>query len=164
MSLITNYLSHLERVKNKIPEWGNEAVINNKEEILNIIKTAQLGIGLNSFGKPLKWNHKGKKGNGYYAPSTQDIANASTDYSYDFPKSEGDPYNFFWSGNTFQFMNIKTNNDSTYEIFTTGGKQNLLETIYGEIFSLTKEHNFYVNKNIIEPYLATKIQQELFNF
>lgn len=164
MSIIEKALANIQNIKTQIPIWANDSILENKDDILNLLKFGQLGIGKNSHGKPLKWSHRGQKGNGYYAPATQDIANNSFSYSGDYTKTVGDPYNFFWTGNTFQFMDLKMLKNNEYSIFTTGGKQQLLESIYGEIFDLTKENNFYVNKTIIEPYLAQKIEENMFNF
>lgn len=159
--ITTRALANLERMKEKIPLWAKDAILENKEDILNILKYAQLGKGKNSFGRPLKWNG----GNGYYAPATQEIANDDPYYSHEMPKPNGQAYNFNWSGNTFNFMDLSIDTSkSEYDIFTRGGKQQLLESIYGEIFKLTKEHNFWVNKNIIEPYISEKMIENMFSF
>lgn len=163
--ITTRALSHINTLESKIPIWINEILIEKKEDILNILKYSQLGVGKNSYGKALKFQQGNTSGNGFYAPSTQEIANSSYDYSYERTKTNGDAYNFNWSGNTFNFMDMRVEmSKKTFEIFTTGGKQSLLEKLYGEIFTLTKEHNFWVNKNILEPYVAKKISENLFSF
>jgi len=159
MQLITNYLQNLERLKAKVPDFAREAILNNRGIIVNLVKFDQLSQGKNSYGQPLSW----AKGTGYYSPYTQAYADRD---GVRTPKIQGAPYNFSYSGETLDNMNIEFVDTSnfTYKINTVRFKQDLLEVIYGEIFELTDEHNEWVNKNIIEPYVADKIQQEMFNF
>jgi len=52
----------------------------------------------------------------------------------------------------------------TFDISSKTAKKRLLESLYGEIFDLTDEHNNWINKNIVEPYLSKKIEERLFDF
>lgn len=146
-------LAHIDTLKPKIDEWAVEAVVQNKQTIVLLLRMNQLGKGLDSFGNSL----------GSYSPSTEEFAerdNIST------PKTPGAPFNFYWTGDTLEGLYIKGVNksDSSFDISTTDGKKNLLESVYGEIFDLSPENNETVNKTIIEPYISDKIEQELFNF
>lgn len=156
-TLIKPFIRNLENVKRQIPQIAQQAVKDNAEDIVNIVKLSQLGVGLNSDGLPLKWSG----GDGFYADATQEIANNDPGYSRQEPKNSGSPYNFNWSGNTFAFMGLKIKGEDEFEIFTTGGKQSLLEGIYGEIFDLTEEHNKFVNETIILPALQKFILDNL---
>lgn len=156
MSIITNYLSHLDGIKSKISDFAQEAVLENRGKIVNLVRYGQLAKGVNSDGSSLS-NNKG------YARSTQSYADRDR---VQLPKTEGQEYNFQWSSQTFDnmYLDFIDTNNFTYEIETIKAKQNLLEGIYGEIFDLTDEHNELVNKTIIEPYVSTKIIQELVKF
>lgn len=161
MRITEKAIANLDQVKDKIPQWCKEAIIEHKEDILNILKWSQLGKGLNSYGKPLKWSG----GDGKYSDATQDIANDDLEYTKNYSKTAGQPYNFNWSEKTFMFMDLKVEaSKQVYDIFTTGGKQDLLESIYGEIFKLTDQHNEYVNETILAPYLEAKMIENMFNF
>ena len=135
-------------MKSKINDWAKEAIIKNKGEIVNLVKFGQLSKGINSYNNLI----------GTYSPYTQAYADFE---NINIPKSFGAPYNFQWTGETFDNMKIKTVNKSkqTYNIGTIIGKQKLLEGIYGEIFDLTEENNNYVNEKIIEPYILKKIEE-----
>jgi len=164
MELLDNYNKQLQAMKKNVSQWAKEAIINNKDTIVNIVKLRQLNKGFNSFGLPLEFMSKnGNSGDGRYAPTTQGYAdrdNIST------PKTPGSPYNFYWSGETFENMRLGGVNKSkkSYNIVTVRGKQKLLESIYGEIFDLTEENNKFVNITIIEPYIAKKIQETIGGF
>ena len=157
MSVTEPYINKLNSIKSKIPVLAKKAVAEESALILNILKFNQLGVGLNSDGLPLAWSHEGQSGTGKYATTTQGIANQDPSYARIKPKTAGSPYNFQWSGETFAFMDIKIKT-SEFEIFTSSGKQKLLEEIYdNEIFKLTKENNDFINETIILPSLIDYI-------
>ena len=146
-------LAHIDTLKPKIDEWAVEAVVQNKDIIVNLVKFKQLSKGIGSFGNSL----------GNYSPSTEGYAdrdNIST------PKTPGAPFNFYWTGGTIEGLYIKgvSKSSSSFDISTTDGKKNLLESVYGEIFDLTPENNEIVNKTIIEPYISQKIEENIFLF
>ena len=163
MELLDNYNKQLQSMKKNISQWAKEAIIDNKDTIVNIVKLRQLNKGFNSFGSPLEFTELGNAGDGYYAPTTQGYADAD---NITTPKTFGSPYNFYWSGETFENMRLGGVNKSkkSYNIVTVRGKQKLLESIYGEIFDLTEENNKFVNVTIIEPYIAKKIQETIGGF
>lgn len=150
--LIKKTLANLEKLKAKIPQWAKEAILERSDEIVNIVKYKQLSKGISSLNVEI----------GRYSPNTERYAardNIST------PKTPGMPYNFYWSGDTMENMYLKSVNkeDGTYDISTLPAKKKLLEDKYGEIFQLTETHNTWVNENIIEPYVALKIDENLFD-
>tara|TARA_R110002020_G_scaffold334555_3_gene549818 strand:+ start:9082 stop:9540 length:459 start_codon:yes stop_codon:yes gene_type:complete len=144
-------LSNLNNLERKIPKWSKEAILKNKGEIVNLVKFSQLAKGINSYNTKI----------GNYALSTQGYADAD---NIQIPKTFGAPYNFQWTGETFDNMKLEgvDTNKSTFDIGTAKGKQRILEQEYGEIFDLTEKHNNWVNENIIEPYVAKKIEENLF--
>jgi len=136
---------------NSVEDVLREILVENKDKIVDLVRYEQLAIGLNSKGEPLSW----KRGDGTYSPYTQGFA---TKQGLAVPKTEGAPYNFQWTGDTFDFMSFRLK-PKTYEIFTSGEKMRLFQSLgYGDIFSLTEEHNDYVNKNILEPELVKWIE------
>ena len=144
MSIITPYIENLNRLKKEIPEIAKSAILEHKQEILQVIQFGQLGLGKNSYGRPLKWSG----GNGYYGKTTQGYAD---DQGIPYDKTAGHAYNFQWTNSTFDSMGIKQEDIDSYEIFTIDGKQQFLERIYGEIFKLTPQNNEFVNSTIISP-------------
>jgi hypothetical protein len=151
--IIEKALTNLESLKSRIPGWAVDAVKENSDLIINIIRGKQLSKGLDSNGSLI----------GRYQPSTEGYAdrdNIST------PKTPGSPYNLYWSGDTLENLYIKSVNksQSTFNISTVASKKKLLESLYGEIFDLTEANNDLVNTTIIEPYIAKKIEENLFDF
>lgn len=144
---------HFRDVEKRIPAWAKEAIELNKFEIINRLKAFQLEKGLDSSGRVV----------GTYADSTEIYAERDNVYK---PKTAGMPYNFYWTGETYENIAIRSVNKSakTYTIRTNMSKEKLLEEQFGDLFTLTAENVDYVNKNIIEPYLAEKITENLFNF
>ena len=151
MGIIDKHISHLKSMKNSVEDVLREILTENAPEIVMLVKSGQLSKGLNSDNNPLSWAY----GTGFYAEATQIYADRD---NVRVPKTKGSPYNFSWSGETLDNMSFKLVSDS-YEIFTIAGKQKMLEGIYGEIFSLTKEHNNHVNKKILEPNLVKWINE-----
>tara|TARA_R110000764_G_scaffold154389_1_gene242280 strand:- start:543 stop:1001 length:459 start_codon:yes stop_codon:yes gene_type:complete len=147
-TIVTPYLTKLNNIELELPMVAQRAVIENIENIKNILKYSQLELGINSDGDDV----------GVYSFNTENEALTSNTVK---PKKAGDPFNFQWSGATFAFMDIRTDGKGNYDIFSTSGKQKLLEDIYGELFDLTDEHNQYVNIEIILPSLIDYILETL---
>lgn len=146
-TVVTPYLKRIEDID--LEKVGKEIILNNKGEIINLLKFGQLADGLNSQGKIV----------GRYSLHTQGYANAQ---NIKTPKTFNNPFNFYWSGQTIENLDVKNITKKKYEILTVKRKQDILEEAYGEIFDLTKEHNDWVNENIILPNLQKHILEELF--
>jgi len=153
MDLLKTYQKKLNGLKKEVPGWAKEAILQNAEVIVFRLKAFQLSKGLDSLGNVV----------GTYADSTQGYADADNIYK---DKTAGTPYNFEWTGETFDSLKIASVNKSqkTYRFTTVSYKQNLLEELYGEIFELTDENNDWVNKTIIEPFVSVKIQESIAQF
>ena len=154
---VREQINHIDQLKARLTDIASGIVKEHAEEIINVIQDNQLGIGQNSQGKALSWSG----GNGYYSPNTQAHADASRTYSGEYSKPAHGRYNFNWSGETFAFMDLFTEKDG-FTIFTKSGKQDYLESIYGEIFKLTEKNNTWVNENIIFPKLSEYVLDNLF--
>lgn len=156
-------LSHIESLKDKIPEIAKDAIFENAEFIISLLQDNQLSLGKDSFDKYI---NNGGVYNGFYKRSTEDFYSKDPYNRPRKPKIAGQPYNFEWSGEFFDSMNIRVDaNDSRYEIFSSTGKDRFLEQIYGtKLTDLNQQQNDWVNKNIIEPYLASWITAKIFDF
>ena len=153
MDLLKTYQQKLNAMKKEIPQWAKEAILQNADAIVFRLKAFQLTKGLDSLGNVV----------GTYAARTQGFADKEGARK---DKVAGSPYNFEWSGETFDNLKVASVNKSqaTYVFATVAYKQDLLEGLYGEIFELTDESNDWVNKTIIEPYVAKKIQESIASF
>ena len=163
--LTQSYVTKLNTLKRSIGAIAKKIVIDNSDKIMNLLRFGQLAIGKNSLGRPLSFSH-GRGGTGKYSDATPDyvkIYEAATSRSVVQPKSPGSPYNFQWSGETFAFMDVSVKT-TDYEIFSKTSKFNLLKDIYGEeAFELSKEHNDFINEEIILPGIAKHILTEFTN-
>jgi len=151
MGIVEEQLRRIDALSETIEDEAKKIVIANMDAIISILEKKQLGIGLNSSGGPLSWAY----GDGTYAKRTEEIA--KTEFTVE-PKKEGEPYNFQWTGGTFNGLNLKTLSKNKYSIFSTDGKAAFLRKTYGIIFDLTKENNDLVNDTIIEPGLVIYIE------
>lgn len=155
-TVIDPFIKRLDEIEKRIPRYLNRIVIDNAEIILSIIKDNQLAKGLNSFGNVV----------GYYESITSLYAfNDRKATSGRFPKTEkraGQPYNFEWTGELFDSLNLKGNvNKNEYEIFSSVGKIKKLEGIYNtKLGDLTEENNEWINQNILLPKLYEYIMTE----
>ena len=132
-------------MQNSVDDEVRKILTKNSQLIVDLVKHGQLEKGINSFGDIV----------GRYALSTQGYANAD---NISTPKKFGEPYNFYWTGQTIENMGFKLNKQS-YSIFTVAGKQRLLTQLYGKLFDLTEEHNTWVNEQIIEPNLVKWVEE-----
>lgn len=151
MGILQDHISHLEAMKNSVEDVIRDILTENAGKIIDLVRFGQLAKGLNSDNNPLSW----ASGSGFYAKSTQSYADAQ---GLSVPKTAGNPYNFQWTGDTFDAMGFKLTPKS-FELFTASGKQRHLEQIYGEIFDLTEENNALVNERILQPELIKWIDE-----
>jgi len=161
-SIVKPYLDNLASISDRLSQIAKDAVTQNSAEIVMLVKSNQLGRGLNSEGRPLTW----ASGDGFYAMATQTIFDGDTEGSASgnrVGKAYRTPYNFSWTGSTLDLMTLKLLSGDAFLIFTADSKMAMLEEIYGEIFQLTPEHNEYVNNEIILPYLQKFVLDNLFN-
>lgn len=154
--ITTRALANLERMKEKIPLWIKDALLENADFIINILQENQLAKGKDSSGTIVgrySWAT-----DVFYAKDPQNKPRRS--------KTAGDPYNFEWSGELFDSMNIKiSTQESSFDIYSTTGKDVYLEDKFKRnLTKLTKENNDWVNENILEPYVAKKMVENMFLF
>ncbi len=159
MTVIQPYIDQVKKVRADIPKIAEDFIMANSEKILNLVKVDQLGKGLNSQGTPLVWKRGKQSGDGFYAEFTDIYAENLNTVK---PKIAGQPYNFEWTGDTFNKMVIDIRNNNSFKIFTLDGKKALLEAAYGTIFSLNEGHNKIVNQWILH-HLYQYLFENLFD-
>ena len=153
MTVVTPYLQKLEFIKRSLPRWATRAVLENADWIISILQDKQLSLGLNSNQQIV----------GRYAPTTATFYGDDPQKKPRTDKTAGDPYNFEWFGELFDSMNVKADtNRSEFDIFSSVGKIEELETIYGtKLGELTTQNNYIVNMEVVLPYLQQKILDNL---
>lgn len=155
MRITEKAISHLDQVKDKIPEWARDSILENEQYIISILQDNQLSLGKDSFNQWI----------GFYKRETETEAKDPAKRPRK-PKIAGEPYNMEWYGEFFDSMGIKINSQQEgYDIFSATGKDKFLEGIFKtQLTKFTEENNNLVNKTIIEPYIAEKIAENLFAF
>src|SRR5690606_25837335 len=108
MRITEKAIANLEQIKNEIPIWIKDALFENAEFIINILQENQLSKGLDSSGSVV----------GVYSWATE-VFYAKDQYNKPRqPKEKGQAYNFEWSGEFFDSMNIKVNSvEQVFDIF-----------------------------------------------
>ncbi len=150
MSVVTPYIENLERIKSNLEKVASEAVGDNSDFILFLIKDRQLGLGMNTSGSVFS-----------YKPTTQGFIDPDNPPRTN--KSPGSPFTFEWTGAWFDGFFVKSEAQG-YSILSRDDKTALLESKYGRLIKLTEEHNKQVNEQVIKPALGKFILSNLFKF
>ena len=156
MAIIEDALSNLNDIKTQIPFWIKDVILENAEKIKDILRNNQLNKGLDSSGSIV----------GTYWWTTEYIYAKNPDNRPRQPKEKGQPYNFEWSGELFDTMKVVVSpQDNDFDIYSSTGKDKFVEKkMNANLMDLTKENNDFINEKIIEPYIAKKIEERLFDF
>jgi hypothetical protein len=151
--LVEPYINHLIKMKSKLEKLGQLAVMEKADFIIFTLTERQLALGLNSKGSVA----------GTYADYT--ALKASDPYNKPRrPKVRGQNWNFDWSGQLFETMQVKAKADS-FSIYSSVGKGKFLEKEFGqELMTLTDENNKMINETVILPYLYKYILENMFKF
>jgi len=149
-------LAHIKTLESQIPIWAKDCIIENADFIISILQDNQLSKGLDSSGAIV----------GTYFWTTEYVFAKDPNNRPRTQKGKGQPYNFEWSGEFFDSMNIKIDTGSSdFDIFSSTGKDVFLEEQFRRnLTDFTKSNNDFVNTQIIEPYISNKIEENLFNF
>jgi len=165
MDLFEDYLLQVELLKEQIPDLAKAILIEHKDVIIGLLQE-QLGKGEDKWGLSLHFDHVNawgveSSGDGYYAESTEKFYAANL-----FPikeKKTDAPYNFEWTGDTFEMMDIDVKKEH-FDIFSRDGKFKMLKEAYGsDAFDLTEEHNEMINEQMLLPLLDEKLAEKLFH-
>lgn len=159
MSLVTPYINRLEKIKTSIPRVATRAIIENAEMIIQVLKDKQLSEGLDYMGKNV---YADDKYNGFYKTSTQNIAE-DPQRKPRKPKIAGTAYNFEWTGDFFDSLNLRVNaQKKTFEIYSTTNRDVYLETFYKtDLTTLMKGNEQFVMDAFVKPFLIDYINSEM---
>lgn len=151
MAIIDPYLKNLDRIEKQLEQIGQRAVKENVEYILYVITEEQWALGQNSQGSII----------GTYKWTTEKLSKDP----WNKPKREkvkGQPYNLNWTGQLFESLSLRAEQDS-FSIFSTTGKIQFLEKeLKTTLSKLTPANNKKINDEIIMPALQKHILDNLF--
>lgn len=158
MSAFESAIAHIQSIQSNVEQYAVECINENKEYILNLLRDGQLGKGKSPEDLPLFWadkNTAGIGGDGTYSRDWKEGRNQ--------PKKRGQPYNFEWSGETFDKMDL-TIKGTEFEIFSRAWYFKTLLDEYGEVFYLSDFHIKILNEEVILDYIHKRMMEELVNF
>lgn len=154
MKFIKEIRENLLDISNKLDTVARESIIENSSEIVLMVK-GQLSNGRNSQNLPLAWSD----GTGFYSKYTQDFANRD---GVSVPKKKGSSYNFNWTGETLDNLEMGQVSNGKYQVITSASRMSFLEGIYGEIFELNQENEKSVNDKTVLPKLGDFLLDNIF--
>ena len=174
MKIIQSLIDNLSSLESNLDNIASGAIKENSSEIVTLVKR-QLSHGKNSNDEPLAFTDGDQSGTGFYAESTQDYydsdlrkgmsgGKATFSDGTNFgrvAKTAGSPYNFHWTGETLDNMQMGEVRNGKYEVVTVQSKMSFLENIYGEIFSANEKNNQWVNKHVVQPKLGKEILKSI---
>ena len=153
MKFLESIINDLTILENELDTIASNSIKENSSEIVTLVKR-QLSNGKNSYDQPLSFTDGNQSGTGFYAESTQSFANRD---GVSIPKTKGSPYNFHWTGQTLDNMQMGEVGNGKYQVVTVKSRMSFLEGIYGEIFNLNEKNNQWVNNEIVSPKLNKAI-------
>lgn len=171
MKFLESIINDLTILENELDTIASNSIKENSSEIVTLVKR-QLSHGKNSDDEPLAFTDGDQSGTGFYAGSTQRIYNKDLKKSVsgsqtralidrtsfgEVPKTAGFPYNFHWTGQTLDNMQMGEVGNGKYQVVTVKSRMSFLEGIYGEIFNLNEKNNEWVNNEVVSPKLNKAI-------
>lgn len=148
--VVQPYLRGVGSIKNELSNTIRQILRDKWPEVLKILTEEQLGLGLDSKGKLI----------GRYSKATEGYA-ADPENRPRQPKIAGEPYNFEWTGGTFDEMFLTFDSKDSYTLFSYDAKATFLKDTYGDIFDFTEAHNDRINYEIIAPELDRMLTEKL---
>ena len=153
--VVQPYLRGVGSIKNELSNSIRKILRDKWPEVLKILTEEQLGLGIDSKGKLI----------GRYSKATDAIASSSVSIALgESPRKDkiaGQPYNFEWTGGTFDEMFLTFDSKDTYTLFSYDAKATFLKDTYGDIFDFTEAHNQRINYEIIAPELDRMLTEKL---
>jgi hypothetical protein len=170
MEFIKSIINDLSALENQLDTISKNAIKENSSEIVTLVKR-QLSHGRNSDNQPLSFTDGKQSGTGFYAESTQriydkDLIKSISGSQATFSdgtmngkvtKTKGSPYNFHWTGETKDNMQMGEVGNGKYQVVTVKSRMSFLEGIYGEIFDANEKNNEWVNNEVVYPKLNKAI-------
>ena len=152
MATIKEMENRLLEAKSRIPSEMELIITRLSDKIVELNKEGQLFKGENTKGRIV----------GRYSRTTQEITEGMTGKGY--PKTAGDPFNFYDTGDLFKAFTIDFQ-DGKLEIFSTDSKATDLEARYGKsgsLFGLNIEHQHVLNYDLIKPELLKSLKKIIY--
>ena len=153
MKFLESIINDLTILENELDTIASNSIKENSSEIVILVKR-QLSHGKNSYDQPLSFTDGNQSGTGFYAESTQSFANID---GVSIPKTKGSPYNFNWTGQTQDNMQMGEVGNGKYQVVTVKSRMSFLEGIYGDIFDANEKNNEFVNNEFVSPKLNKAI-------
>lgn len=164
MDIVQLYRDNLDVIKSHLEEVAENSIKVNGKRIIDLVRYGQLRMGVDSFGKDLI--HPSKRQNTsrvpLYEPATE-LYWAKRSPMPRNPKITNRRYNFEWTGQLFDSLDINFNEKESFTIFSTTGKKNFLEDIYQtKLTKLNDEHNQIINEEVIKPAMIEYILENFY--
>lgn len=170
MKFLESIINDLTILENELDTIASNSIKENSSEIVTLVKR-QLSHGKNSYDQPLSFTDGNQSGTGLYAESTQRLydndlkksisgskATFSDGVSFGrVPKTKGSLYNFNWTGQTQDNMQMGEVGNGKYQVVTVKSRMSFLEGIYGDIFDANEKNNEFVNNEFVSPKLNKAI-------
>ena len=150
VDVLKPYTKEIADIKRDLPSILRKILTDNEDKVMDILRNFQLAKGKNSKGEII----------GRYSAQTALYATIDPEPITD--KVPGAPYNFQWTGGLFDGMKLFFEDTKSYSLFSADEKAIFLEKQYGDIFTLTKQHNERVNQEILRPEMYDEIIKRLF--
>lgn len=154
---ISQLRSKIAKAKDGIDKETDNIIKENKDKILDYIRTKQL------YEKGVDANNKiiGTYKRTYTRDNIGGWGSISKIVSAGLPKNQGSPYNFVWSGYTTLNMDLDYSNFKL-TIFNKGNSATFLESKYSKtMFEMSDENKYLLRTEIIVPNL-TKYLKSIF--
>lgn len=149
MTLARHYIKQLNKADSEMEKVAQDAIKDDMEFILFLIKEKQLHLGIKSDGSDAP----------NYSKWTQFFAKSNPPRTGVSSKTPDNKFNYDWSGSWMESLYIKIESDG-FDILSRDGKTAILEQMSGgKITKLTEENNQIINEEIIKPALY----EHLFN-
>lgn len=150
VDVLEPYVKEIADIKKDLPKILRKILIDNRDEVIQILKNEQLAEGIDSKGKVV----------GRYSINTPSYIDPTNPPRQD--KEPGQPYNFEWTGGLFDNMYLHFEDLKSYSLFSEDSKAKFLEKEYGDIFTLTEKNNERINNEILRPLMYDEIIKRLF--
>ena len=152
MGLLQPFIANLELASNQLDRVAMNAIKDNENYILLLVKEQQLGKGLDSEGKNIL--HPKGNSSGTYQPATENYW-AKKNPKPRTSKRTGNKFDMEWTGATKDSMKVITARGG-FDIDSS--RKRAIEAIYGtKMFALMEKHSKLINEKIIEPAIYEHI-------
>lgn len=160
MSLVTPYIEHLKFIENNLENIARDIVMQNADFIISLLVDRQIHLGINSEGRSM----------GTYSSKTQEYADDPDRRRDGLPRYFSDEdmpktgrYNLDWYGDYIENIFL-IEGVGGFDIWSKDHKAAIIQEKYGKggkVLKLTKEHNDFINMELIMPGLQKYLLHNL---